>query len=215
MFHDKKMKPCQLHQQKTVRKYITKYPKTEAALELKEIVDLLTKTDKESFEGMFGVWCSKWDDYLKERTTDSETGKSHFTHKKLRSAYLSVKRNLPIPFTWYDNIEMGIPNTTDLIDGYLSQLKRMLRNHNGMKRKRRNKLVIVFFESSMGIIANGSPFIGIKPCRLFLEELLPSRAPLRFIDGAKVQTLFHLTKFLAKKQPNFCPLHLFLYLCIY
>lgn len=150
MFPDKMVQLCQFHQQKTVRKYITKHPKTEAAVELKEIVDLLTKTDKESFEGMFGQWCTKWDGYLRERTTDPETGKSHYTHKKLRSAYLSVRRNLPLLFTWYDNIEMGIPNTTNLIDGHFSQLKRMLRNHNGMKRKRRNKLVIGFFEASRG-----------------------------------------------------------------
>ena len=151
MFPDKKVQLCQFHQQKTVRKYITKHPKTEAAQELKEIVDLLTKTDKEFFEGMFGEWCVKWDGYLRERTTDPETGKSHYTHKKLRSAYLSVRRNLPLLFTWYDNIEMGIPNTTNLVDGHFSQLKRMLRNHNGMKRKRRNKLVIGFFEASKGI----------------------------------------------------------------
>lgn len=151
MFPDKKVQLCRFHQQKTVRKYITKHPKTEAAQELKEIVDLLAKTDKESFEGMFCEWCVKWDGYLRERTTDPETGKSHYTHKKLRSAYLSVRRNLPLLFTWYDNIEMGIPNTTNLIDGHFSQLKRMLRNHNGMKRKRRNKLVIGFFEASKGI----------------------------------------------------------------
>ncbi len=151
MFPDKKVQLCQFHQQKTVRKYITKHPKTEAAMELKEIVDLLTKTDKESFEGMFGEWCAKWNDYLSERSTDPETGKSHYTHKKLRSAYLSLRRNLPLLFTWYDNIGMGIPNTTNLIDGHFSQLKRMLRNHNGMRRERRDKLVIGFFEASKGI----------------------------------------------------------------
>ena len=151
MFPDKLVQLCQFHQQKAVRKYITKRPKTEAAVELKKIVDMLTKTDKESFEGMFLEWCEKWDGYLKERTTDSGTGKSHYTHKKLRSAYLSIKRNLPLLFTWYDNIEMGIPNTTNLIDGHFSNLKRMLRNHNGMKRKRRDKLVIGFFEASKGI----------------------------------------------------------------
>ena len=151
MFPDKKVQLCQFHQQKTVRKYITKHPKTEAAVELKEIVDLLTKTDKESFMGMFGEWCVKWEEYLKERTTDPETGKSHYIHKRLRSAYLSVKRNLPLLFTWLDNIGMGIPNTTNLIDGHFSQLKRMLLNHNGMKRERRNKLVIGFFEAFKGI----------------------------------------------------------------
>ena len=151
MFPDKKVQLCQFHQQKTVRKYLTKHPKTEAGVELKGIVDMLTKTDKESFVGMFEEWCAKWDDYLTERTTDPDTGKSHYTHRKLRSAYLSVKRNLPLLFTWYDNIDMGIPNTTNLIDGHFSQLKRMLRNHNGMKRERRDKLVVGFFEASKGI----------------------------------------------------------------
>ena len=150
LFPDKKVQQCQFHQQKTVRKYITKYPKTQAAIELKQIVDMLTKTDKESFVGMFEEWCSRWKEYLKERSVDPETGKTYYTHKRLRSAYLSIKRNLPLLFTWYDNYGMGIPNTTNLIDGHFSELKRMLRNHNGMKRERRDKLVIGFFEASKG-----------------------------------------------------------------
>ena len=77
-------------------------------------------------------------------------GKSHYTHKRLRSAYLSVRRNLPLLFNRYDNIEMEIPNTTNLIDGHISQLKRMLHNHNGMTRERRDKLVIGFLEASRG-----------------------------------------------------------------
>lgn len=148
MFPDKKVQICQFHQQRTVRKYLTKHPKTEAAVELKEIADMLTRTDKESFYGMFAGWCAKWDEYLRERTIEQETGSSHYTHKRLRSAYLSIRRNLPLLFTWYDNIDMDIPNTTNLIDGHFSQLKRMLRNHNGMTRERRNKLVIGFFEAS-------------------------------------------------------------------
>lgn len=148
MFPGRKVQLCQFHQQKTVRKYLTKHPKTEAAKELKMIVDMLTKTDRESFEGMFGEWCVKWDGYLKERTTDPETGKGHYTHKRLRSAYLSVRRNMPLLYTWYDHIEMGIPNTTNLIDGHFSQLKRMLRSHNGLSRERRERLVIGFFEAS-------------------------------------------------------------------
>ena len=148
MFPGKKVQLCQFHQQKTARRYITKHPKTEAAVELKQIVDLLAKTDRESFVGMFECWCAKWDGFLRERTTDPDTGRSHYTHKKLRSAYLSIKRNLPLLFTWYDNIGMGIPNTTNLIDGHCSNLKRMLRSHNGMTRDRRDKLVAGFFEAS-------------------------------------------------------------------
>ena len=146
-FPGKLMQLCQFHQQKTVRRYLTKHPKTEAGKELKQIVDMLTKTDKESFSGLFSEWCEKWSDYLKERTVDMETGKSHYTHRRLRSAYLSVKRNLPLLFTWYDYIDMGIPNTTNLIDGHFSNLKRMLNNHNGISIERREKLIIGFLEA--------------------------------------------------------------------
>lgn len=146
-FPGKLMQLCQFHQQKTVRRYLTKHPKTEAGKELKQIVDMLSKTDKESFIGMFDEWCTKWSAYIKERTTDPETGKSHYTHKRLRSAYLSLKRNIPLLFTWYDHLDMDIPNTTNLIDGHFSNLKRMLGNHNGMSMERREKMIIGFLEA--------------------------------------------------------------------
>ena len=40
------------------------------------------------------------------------------------------------------------------------------------------------------------PFLGgVLPCRLFLEEFLPSRAHLCFIDGAKLDTSSHMAKY--------------------
>ncbi|WP_394366458.1 IS256 family transposase, variant Zn-binding type, partial [Capnocytophaga canimorsus] len=42
---------CQFHQWEIIRRYLTKKPKLKAGQELKEIVDLMTITDKESFEG--------------------------------------------------------------------------------------------------------------------------------------------------------------------
>lgn len=108
----------------------------------KHIVDMLTKTDRESFDDMFGDWCVRWNDHQNERSKDLEMGRSHYVHGRIRSAYLSIRRNMPYLYTWYDNIKMGIPNTTNLIDGYISQLKRMLRCNNGLKREHREKLVI-------------------------------------------------------------------------
>ena len=111
---------------------------------------MLARTDRESFEGLFGEWCVRWESYLKERAIDPLTGRSHYVHKRLRSAYLSLRRNLPLLFTWYEHLGMGIPNTTNLIDGHFSELKRMLRSHNGLSRERRDKLVVGFFEASRG-----------------------------------------------------------------
>lgn len=138
---------CQFHQQKTIKSYLTGKPKSEAARELKKLSDMLAKTDKESFEGAFGNWCEKWDKYLKERTEDPATGKSHYTHKHLRSAYLSILRNLPYLFTWYDLLGLGIPNTTNIIDGHFSQLKARLKCHNGLSLKRKEKFVNEFFKA--------------------------------------------------------------------
>lgn len=93
---------CQFHQVAIIRRYITKNPKLSASIELKELVAMLKMTDKESFEGGLELWFIKWKSFLNERTTNPETGKSHYTHKRLRSAYRSLKTNLKWLFTWYD-----------------------------------------------------------------------------------------------------------------
>ncbi len=51
------------HQQKTVRKYLTSKPKTDAARKLKRLSDTLAKTDKESFVGAFEEWHERWRGY--------------------------------------------------------------------------------------------------------------------------------------------------------
>lgn len=138
---------CQFHQQKTVRKYLTSKPKTEAARELKRLSDTLAKTDKESFVGAFEEWHGRWSKYLNERTEVTGTGKTHYTHKPLRSAYLSIRRNLPHLFTWYDHMGSGIPNTTNVIDAHFSQLKSRLLCHNGLSRRRKQKFADEFFKA--------------------------------------------------------------------
>ena len=137
---------CQFHQVAIIRRYITKNPKLAASQELQEIVLLLKMTDKESFEGALNDWFIKWEAFLNERTTNFETGRSYYTHKRIRSAYRSLKTNLPWLFTWYDNIELDIPNTTNAIDGYFADLKNKLRNHNGLSMKRKIKFIDAFLK---------------------------------------------------------------------
>lgn len=138
---------CQFHQAAIIRRYLTKNPKLPASIELKSIVDLMKQTDKESFEGALCDWFVKWELFLKERTFNQETGKSFYTHKRLRSAYRSLKNNLPWLFTWYDNINLGIPNTTNAIDGHFADLKNKLRNHNGLSIERKKKFIDGFLKA--------------------------------------------------------------------
>lgn len=138
---------CQFHQSAIIRRYLTKKPKLKAAQELMEVVDLMKQTDKESFVGALQLWFDKWEQFLNERTTNPINCKSFYTHKRLRSAYRSLKNNLPWLFTWYDNIELNIPNTTNAIDGHFADLKNKLRNHNGLSKKRKIKFIDGFLKA--------------------------------------------------------------------
>jgi hypothetical protein len=138
---------CQFHQTAIITRYLTRKPKLLAAKELREIVLMLAKTDKESFIGLLDEWHIKWSIFLKERSTNVETGKSFYTHKKLRSAYRSLMTNRPWLFTWYDHPTLKIPNTTNAIDGHFADLKNKLRNHNGLSQSRKRKFIDEFLKA--------------------------------------------------------------------
>jgi len=52
-FNDIPVQMCQFHQKAIIVRYLTKKPKLPAAQELMKVVNLLTNTDKESFEGIY------------------------------------------------------------------------------------------------------------------------------------------------------------------
>lgn len=146
LFGDVPVQMCNFHQVAIIRRYLTKKPKMQASIELWDHVLLMTRTDRESFEGGLADWYNKWEDFLNERKLDSK-GKNRYIHKKLRSAYRSLKTNLPWLFTWYDNPGLNMPNTTNAIDGHFSDLKNKLRNHNGLSMERKKKFIDEFLKA--------------------------------------------------------------------
>ena len=146
-FSTYRIQMCQFHQVAIIRRYITINPKLVAGKELKEIGKLLTRTDKESFITAFNEWLLKWDKFLKEKNVNPITGRSYYVHKKLRSAYLSIKRNLCYLFVWYDFPELHIPNTNNALEGRFTELKNKLRNHNGLSKENRKRFIDEFFKA--------------------------------------------------------------------
>ena len=61
-------------------------------------------------------WLMRHEAFLNERSVNAETGRSHYTHKKLRSAYHSLKQHLPWSFTCECFLELGIPNPDNLLE---------------------------------------------------------------------------------------------------
>jgi hypothetical protein len=133
---------CHFHQKQIVRRYLTNNPKLEASIELKEIVNTLIDTNEKQFTKQLNNWHIKWKDFLKEKTINPETDRWCYTHKRLRSAYRSLKTNLPYLFTYQKYSRLNIPNTTNSLDGYFNILKSLINVHRGLNKERRNRIVI-------------------------------------------------------------------------
>lgn len=141
-FGDIPTQMCQFHQVAIIRRYVTKTPKIEANKDLKSLGELLTRTDKESFEYFLDSYWETYKDFLKEKSMWSD-GKLHYTHKKTRSAYFSLRRNLQYLFVWYNRPwKLVIPNTTNWLEWYFSHLKSKVRIHRWLKKERKIKLIL-------------------------------------------------------------------------
>lgn len=133
---------CQYHAYKTVINHITRKPKLQAGKELKEIADILFYTDKESFIGMLEDWYSKWKSFIDERSISINTKRKwRYKHARIRSAYKTLFKNKDVLFTWYEYMDLNIPNTNNSIEGVFSNLKNKLSVHNGLKRSRKCNLI--------------------------------------------------------------------------
>ena len=133
---------CHFHQKRIITRYLTSRPKLEASIELKIITATLANTNEDIFTKELNEWHDKWNDFLKEKTINSETNRWHYTHKRLRSAYRSLKTNLPYLFTYQKYPEFNIPNTTNSLDGYFNRLKSLINVHRGLSQMRRMRIVI-------------------------------------------------------------------------
>ena len=73
--------------------------------------------------------------------------KTTYTHRRLRTARRSIISHLKWLYTYEDYPELDIPNTTNLLEGFSSQLKNALRNHNGMNQTNKRKFIDGFINT--------------------------------------------------------------------
>ena len=135
---------CQFHMQQIVMRYLTKRPKLIAAGELKDLVGRVTILRKDEFEDEYRQWKAQWWDMLNRRST-LKSGKTQFTHKRLRSAMRSVDFYLPYLFTYQLPECRGMPNTNNKIEGVFTALKNSTRVHSGIPEENRKRFISGFF----------------------------------------------------------------------
>ena len=156
LFWDVPIQMRHFHQKQIITRYLTNRPKLEAGIELKKITAALCRTHERDFTDAMNNWRQKWSTFLKEKTTNPFTGRWFYTHKRLRSAYRSLKTNLPYLFTYQKYPDLKIPNTTNSLDGCFSYLKQLVRVHRGANKTLKRKII-------QDILLKKAPFFGIKP----------------------------------------------------
>ena len=142
LFPDIPFQLCQFHQFQRITQLISKNPKLEASKDLRKIMFFLKQTDRESLTELLRRWHIIWGDFLKEKTVNISSGKPHYTHKRLRSAFFSIRRNLDVLFTFQDYYNsLDIPKTSNSIEGYFSHLNSKLNLHRGASKSTQINLV--------------------------------------------------------------------------
>ena len=141
LYKELPMQMCHFHQKAIITRYLTRRPKLEASMELRYLVHGLCDAGENAFTLELAAWHKKWREFLVEKTTNPETGKWHYTHKRLRSAYKSLKKHLPYLFTYKRHPELNIPNTTNGLEGSFAYLKELVRVHRGIKPDLKSKMI--------------------------------------------------------------------------
>jgi hypothetical protein len=141
VFKDIPIQICQFHQMKTVTKYITRRPKTPEGQALRALMLTLAKSTEKDFTEGLAQWQTTFSYVLTDKTAITGTNRWYYTHTKVRSAYMSMERNLPYLFTYQKYPELNIPNTTNSLDGSFTHLKDKVKIHHGLRKDRRYKMI--------------------------------------------------------------------------
>lgn len=132
---------CQFHQQMIVRRYLADDPELDASRDLLALVNNMTRMDKEGFIGAIDDWREKYKNVLNERVHDKRLKTPPFMRPRLRSAYLSIKRNMRWLWTFSDYRDRLIPNTNNGLEGIFSDIKSKVRVHSGLSKTHRKQFI--------------------------------------------------------------------------
>lgn len=139
MFPSTPVQMCHFHQKAIVRRYITNKPKTECGQDLKHLMTQLSKGNGQGFIDVFDALSEKHHDFLQEK---NQHGK--FMHTRLRSAFRSLKTNMPYLFIYQKVSGANIPNTTNQLEGLFAHPKERVKIHREMDLKRKKKAIKFF-----------------------------------------------------------------------
>ena len=127
-----------------IRRYLTNDQIHKATIALKELMVTLPSITESEFKERYISWRNFWAYTLNKRSL-LKSGKTKYTHKRLRSAMRSIDFFLPYLFTYQKQNCAGMPNTNNKIEDTFTDLKKNLNNHSGLSTKNCKRFICGFF----------------------------------------------------------------------
>jgi len=124
---------CLFHQLQIIRRYTTKNPKTDCGREIRAFSLSLTRQNNQSAQVSFDTLSLNYKNFLLERNE-----KNNFKHSRLRSAFRSMKKNLP--FLCLCHTKKSI-RTNNSCEGSFSHLKSKVKIHRKLRIDRKIKMI--------------------------------------------------------------------------
>lgn len=107
---------CQYHMCSIIRGKITQKPKLQAGIELQQLMRTLRDSTGVDFNLRFNQWKQKWQTFIDQRSINSQTGKTFYTHQRIMSAMLSI--DYYISWLSHLNVCMACPTPSIRLRGY-------------------------------------------------------------------------------------------------
>lgn len=137
---------CHVHMERILRKGTTRNPKTEAGMALRALTLSLFETDSDTFKRRYQAYLVRYSDFLNQKTINPETGRSEWTHARLRAASMSLVHHLPYLFTHETNT--NIPEDTNALEAHFRHINEVSAIHCGLKRLQKEKLLATILLAS-------------------------------------------------------------------
>lgn len=145
---------CTFHIANEICTWLTKKPKSDAARELRHLVQMLSRVNNH-IEAQYWMkefidWEDKYQEYISEKSIDEVSGRWWYTHKMLHRSVTHIKRAIPYMFNY--TRYSAIPKTSNSIESFFGHLKDHLRLHRGLSEEHFKDFIkwYLFLQSNQG-----------------------------------------------------------------
>ena len=134
---------CVVHVERECLFWLTQHPKSAAGITLRRLVcrisDIKTNNDKLFWIKCLHEWHDEYEDFIKQKTLNRETGELTYTHDNIRRTYVHLYRAIAHMFEYI--ADPNVPNNTNGLESFFGHLKDNLRIHRGLSCEHRNNFV--------------------------------------------------------------------------